>query len=280
MVLTLPNTQLLLEISGPDVAFVNQPVSFSVHGSGLGKTWIDSLVYQWNFGDMHGASGVDVQHTFMHPGTYVVVASGSFSRHTAAVRHEITVLPVSFSITRAADGDVQIHNDAVYEVDVSGLSVVGDDRAIFPPHTIMLPHSTITIPKERLEHGVRKMIAVYDQGGDMLASSMPQVHMRHHAALEDADVKAVAYQKSVVDDAGSAPNTWVVSRDVPETVTHSAAPLVTSAIDGVVSEIIDVRPTNSMQAHMSNTNEWLPYVGLIGVIVIGVLALYIRPTER
>ncbi|MCD5382004.1 MAG: lamin tail domain-containing protein [Candidatus Pacebacteria bacterium] len=279
--LTLPDIALSLDLYGPSVAFVGQPVSFSVQGSGLGKTWIDSLVYQWNFGDMHTATGANVQHTFMHPGTYVVVASGAFSRHKAAVRHELTVLPMSFSITRAANGDIQIHNDAVYEVDVSGMSVLGDVRMSFPEHTIMLPHATITIPKERLEQDVRKMIAVYDRTGAMVASVMPYARAPHDFVVAEAPETEVVYQNAVVQETGVVPRAQVVGHAVSVPPVHEVAAPTVQDVAVVPTKTADAQHTASVQqAHVPLKNERLPYLGLIAVLVLGILAVYARPPNK
>ncbi|MCA9360455.1 lamin tail domain-containing protein, partial [Candidatus Kaiserbacteria bacterium] len=49
--LILPDVSLKLVVDAQSLGYVNQPISFSVKPSGIGDTLIDSLQYEWNFGD-------------------------------------------------------------------------------------------------------------------------------------------------------------------------------------------------------------------------------------
>lgn len=99
--LVIPQNELQLSITAPDIAYVHQEVPFKVESRGIGESLMDSLTYDWNFGDTYTKSGKTVSHMFGYPGTYIVVVEGMYARHDSVVRHEITVLPVTLSISRA-----------------------------------------------------------------------------------------------------------------------------------------------------------------------------------
>jgi len=88
-------------------------------------------------------------------------------------RKTITVLPVSFSITIHASGDVQVHNDARYEVDISGYKIVAGGTVTFPSRTILLPNATITIPKEKVQYSGNTTVALFDDTVTLVASVSP-----------------------------------------------------------------------------------------------------------
>lgn len=148
--LTLPPVTLDLAITGQSIAYVNQAVELSVEPSGIGATLANSLTYDWNFGDSHTEKGKTVTHRFTHPGTYLITVHGHYKRQTKVGRFEITILPVRLSVTRTSTGDLQLHNDAPYEKDISGFSLIGTKTLTFAPHTIILPNQTVTVAGERI----------------------------------------------------------------------------------------------------------------------------------
>lgn len=149
--LVIPNVSLKLEPSFQATAYVNQTVAFGVTASGIGETWLDSLEYSWNFGDLSTSSGKTPTHRYRYPGTYVVTVEARYGRHQQIARQEITVLPVTLALARGPGGEVLLHNNAPYDVDVSGYRLEGMSTQVFPSRSIMGPKSTITLPP--LAHG-------------------------------------------------------------------------------------------------------------------------------
>ncbi len=164
-------TVLSLTADMQDVAYVNQTIPFSVESSGIGDTIINSLVYTWNFGDTYLATGKEVKHTYAYPGTYVITLNAHYAESDETIRREITILPVTFSITKNELGDIQIQNDSPYDVDMSGYLLRGDKEIIFPAKTIILPRSTITVAKNRLQSTNENLVALYDDKRKMLTST-------------------------------------------------------------------------------------------------------------
>ena len=144
------DTELKLKPDFQTLAYVNQLVSFTIAPGGIGENIINSLHYVWNFGDANTAVGKKAKHAYPYPGTYVVTLRANFARHNQVVRQEITVLPVTFSLTKNEAGDVQINNDAPYDVELSGFRLRGNNDLIFPPDTIIIPRGTITIKASKL----------------------------------------------------------------------------------------------------------------------------------
>lgn len=169
--LVLPGVTLQIGVVAPSVGYVRQPISFTAVPSNVGTTIASSLTYEWNLGDGSYAtsSGKDTTHTFLYPGRYIVNVYGSFARQYAEGRHEITILPVAFSLTRNTGGDVQISNDAPYEIDMSGYEVRAQKSVMLPPRTYLLPQSTLTIPRTRL--GLTHAVHLHDATGALVASS-------------------------------------------------------------------------------------------------------------
>jgi competence ComEA-like helix-hairpin-helix protein len=159
-----------LHIDAPDVTFVNQKTIFDVshHMSG-------SLVhYTWNFGDLSRDEGREVTHRFAYAGTYVVSVSGRHKGEDFSARHEITVLPVQFSITRSPEGDIQIHNDAAEEVDIGAFILSEVTAIVIPEGTTLLPYATLTVPREQIEAGGTYGIPrLYDAVGTLVATYTP-----------------------------------------------------------------------------------------------------------
>jgi len=112
----------------------------------LGQTIRNSLKYQWNFGDLHTATSAKPTYTYLYPGTYNVFVEASFTSYFATARQEVTVLPLTISLSHTASGDVLLHNDAMYEVDISGYYLTASKSKKIPPHTYLSPRETITIP--------------------------------------------------------------------------------------------------------------------------------------
>ena len=171
--LSLPDVTLKLAIKGPEVSYVHGKVGLTAEPSGIGDTLLNSLVYEWNFGDGSVGKGKKVSHVYDYPGTYVVTVYAHFKRQETVARKEITILPVSMSLTRNTAGDIQVNNDSPYELDLSGYRVRADKEFVFPPRTILLSNQTITIAKQKLGDTADKMIALYDNTGTLAASILP-----------------------------------------------------------------------------------------------------------
>lgn len=164
-----PETKMTLTPDVQSVAYVNQNIPFEVDVSGAYENQNSMVRFVWNFGDMNTAEGKRVTHTYTYPGEYAVTVHAKNGKTEQVARHEVTVLPVTFSITRNIEGDVQIHNDALYDTDISGYSIKGEETIVFPPRTIILPRATITIPKAKVGSG--SLVMLFDAKKNLITST-------------------------------------------------------------------------------------------------------------
>lgn len=260
--LTLPDTELSLVIEAPNIAYVNQSIDLAVNASGIGSSLIDSLYYTWNFGDSDSAVGSETSHKYQYPGEYVIVTEAGYARHKTIVRHHITVLPVTLSLARATDGAVLIHNDAKYDVDVSGYRLVGSKSLEFPQHSIILPNGTITIPAKKIENGVESMLALYDEVGVIMATEASAV---------------LAYKPP------TKPTTYTKSTSYTPTPTITPTITPASEVDSSDKEVITITPKAGTQAAVaieslpaSVPKNQLLLFALIGFLILLTLAVYTR----
>lgn len=198
--LSTPESSLLLRAEFQEVAYVNQTISFLGIGSGIGDTLVNSLVYTWNFGDSYSKVGREVEHAYAYPGTYVVTVNAQYAKYSETIRREITVLPVTFSITKNDLGDVQINNDSPYDVDMSGFVLRGAKEVVLPSNTIILPKATITIAKNRIGGNADSLIVLYDTKKTLVASTFTKLpsatSLVNLNLVENLDVSAVPLEIS------------------------------------------------------------------------------------
>lgn len=271
LILTLPGVTLALQPVGPTVGYVNQSLAFSVVASGIGDTLIDSLRYEWNFGDGTTAATQAVSHTYAYPGNYVITVFGGYKRQEQVARHEVTILPVTASLTMNAAGDVQVNNDSPYEIDVSGYRVKGETTFTFPPRSIMLPHQTITIPKAQVTKASDVLVALYDAESALVASLLP-------AALRSPTAAVAAAAKPPVPQISA----LATSRQVPAAA-GSFAPAATevaaaSVPAATVSEPVLGPPQLAAAAGSGSKVDWT-YLMLIITLLVAVVGVYARPVR-
>lgn len=275
--LTLPDITLELDIDGQSVGYVNQPINFTVTPGGIGDTLIDSLHYQWNFGDGQTAVGEKVTHNFPYPGTYVVTVFGEYKRQQQVARHEITILPVVISLTQNSAGDVQVNNDSPYEVDVSGYRVKGNREFIFPDYSVILPNQTVTLPRAKVTTFAQSMVALYDTEGLLVATQVPPL-------------LRLASTRAVIDDSPIAltvppPRISAISY-TPPVEPHSSPEFgfSTTIADPPVAVSVDsfeAQPqvASVMNSEVKNNERWT-YVGLVTLILLGIFGIYATPRRN
>ena len=172
--LTLPDSELAVDIVGPAYGYVNQPLTLTASTSGVGNTIAASLRYNWNWGDMHNQHGGAVaEYTYRFPGTYVVTLFATYGRHEQVARAEVTILPTPLAI-EAENGLVHIHNIAPYEVDVSGVSVSAATEQTFPPRSFIPAHGTVTLTGSELGLTAGLPVVAHSRRGELLASTADQ----------------------------------------------------------------------------------------------------------
>ncbi|MBP9717221.1 MAG: lamin tail domain-containing protein [Candidatus Pacebacteria bacterium] len=135
-----------LQIIAPNFIYAGQPVKFSATASGVDSTIHKSVHHRWNFGDLNTSSETKPTHTFTYPGTYNVVVNGEWNMNDASDQIELTVLPITVSLSHSIRGDVLLQNDAMYPVDVSGYQLTASKELQIPAYTLISRRGTLTIP--------------------------------------------------------------------------------------------------------------------------------------
>jgi hypothetical protein len=216
-----PQSELKLSIALPSHVYVNEPLDFTVTPSGVGPTIASSLRYTWNFGDANAVRGERVTHAYAYPGTYLVQVRAEYASRVAMTEHTVTVLPVTLSLTRNEAGDVQLHNDAPYPVDLSRYTLVGHESLVIPQYTVLLPRSTITIPWQRVEQAARQSLVLLK---DALGNVVGYTPLTIRAIAAEPEPLAVQQLKAPVS--------------VPLTLTPTTEPLVLAPQTSEVASVL------------------------------------------
>ena len=261
--LVLPGMTLKLAVTAQKLGYVHQSIDFAGTPSGVGDTLIDSLSYEWNFGDGTTAVAKEPIHSYKFPGTYVVTVYGGYKRQEQVARHEITILPVALSLTTSPRGDLQVHNESPYEIDISGYRVDGGKRFVFPARSVMLPNQTVTLEANKI--GVANRAVIRDAAGVIVLS-------KDKPSKADTPTTATVPQRQTAVKA-------IEQKEEAETALAWHAPLLPPAFDTLGTTLksyltphtaeaaIGSVSTSSKQSRISE-NAW-PYLGLIGVIILG-----------
>lgn len=166
------NPVLALAFEVPHTVYVNEEVHLEAKPSGIGETIMDSLQYTWNFGDTYTQNGREVSHTYTRPGEYTMVLQGLYAKHNEIVRHDVTVLPTVFEITRAVNGDIIIHNKSPQEINLGGFALGLEKEFMFPSYTFVKAGGVLVVPTERVKkvHGLvalldtKSVVVAYEKG--------------------------------------------------------------------------------------------------------------------
>ena len=282
MKLELPDVTLKLNVEAQTLGYVNQSINFSVTPSGIGESLIDSLQYQWNFGDGLISNTKEASHVFSYPGTYVVTVVGEFKRQKQVSRHEITILPVEISLTKNQAGDIQVNNDSPYEIDVSGYKLAGNKGFEFPPYSVILPNQTVTIPRKKITSGGEAMVALYDTEKILVASQLPNrfnepISASLAMAYTDNTVEPIkkisATANSRMMDLSVVGETDLMTEEVNEIIVDDVEPTSTDYVS-TTSQLATVSATDIP------TNERWIYVALASTMLVGVFGVYAAPKRN
>lgn len=270
--LVLPDVTLQLKIDAQTVGYVHQPITLEVTPSGIGDALKASLLYEWNFGDGMTAAGKEVTHTYDYPGTYVVTVYGGFKRQEQVARQEITILPVTVSLTTNDGGDVQVNNDSPYELDISGYQIKASKSFTFPARSILLPGATITIPHKKVTTKVGEQIMVQDTAGVAVATRFSD----HLAVAEPAVTNP---SRAPIMSVTSYVPLLPVSEIPPETFsfTNTAA----AAVEPVekVPEVKINQVAAGGAAPLPANTRW-PYIALAATLLLATVGLYVAPRRN
>jgi len=275
--LQLPDVTLQLGITSPEMIYVGQPVTFTAEPSGLGKTWLDSLQYDWNLGDLTVDTGQSVTHTYAYPGEYVVTVKAGYARYEQIAKFTVTVLPMRVAIEETADGDYRLRNLSRYEIDLSGHTLYGTQAVIFPERSYLAPQGTVVIPRERVRSTVGVPVTLFDAQDQSVAvyefetvvSAQPDA-----VVVRSVPAAPTAPPRETITPTAS---TQAELDTTPPDFTFAATSTVPSP-EPVAAAVSGAPPVSEQAAAVSAATERIPkdaypYLGLFALLMIGLLAV-------
>ena len=254
-----PETKMVLKIEAQSIGYVNQAISFYVTPEGLDEREQRTVTYEWNLGDSYLKSGRRITHSYPYPGEYLVTVYGHKDKNEQTQTHKITILPVNFSLSLNSTGDVQINNNTVYDVDISGYVLKGANEIVFPPRSVILAKATITVAGSRLKSTNQDLLMLYDSTKKLVASIVPSF-LDGRAVISPVAVAQTT--TSLEPPPAPATNNFNFSVDEP-----AAEVLVVPETDEVLLDEPTVPATGSA------TVRW-PYLALIGLILTTYIAVF------
>ena len=271
--LTLPEVSLQLDIKAPQTGYVNQPINFTADAYGIGENLINSLSYDWNFGNGDTAKLEGPEYVFRHPGKYVVTLYANYKRQEQVAKHEITILPILLSLGTNRQGDITINNESKYEVDLSNYLLKGVDTFAMPPRTFLLPSQSIVIDKKHVGGSDESLVIIYDAEGvaiDMLApANVHTLAASSKPAIVDLSptpmISAVSTNRPVVatgENQQFAFATQKVAKDSPPVIVDRESVEPETEFDQIAS-------VGQSQGGSPVERNW-PYLALIGLILLGI----------
>jgi PKD repeat protein len=280
VVLTLPEVALKLEIKSQKVGYVHQSIQLLVEPSGIGDVLIDSLQYEWNFGDGNSSKGKEVAHIYNYPGTYVVTVYAGYKRQEQVTKTEITILPVQISLTMNTFGDVQVNNDSPYDIDISGYRINAEREFVFPPRTILLSNQTITIPYKKLGDLKNQMIAIYDTESTMLFSKLPKSFDLLREEVIDLSPKpmisAISHPPILSPQSGVSENFSFVNTVEANSEDGGNKEKMSEATP---NETLEVSQLTNVGAESPKTNQYGTYFALIAFLSLAIVGVYATPRQ-
>lgn len=266
------DSELALAITGPSTSYVGQPVTLAVTPSGTGAGVANSLHYQWNWGDRYTTTKHEPTHTYDFPGTYVVTVRGTYADYEAVARHEITVLPVRLTLGRDAEQNIQVHNDAPYEIDLSGYTVAGTQSITFPERTILLPEQTLTIDRQAVEGNVAGFVTVQDRRGEAVTSNFETVRTQYASN----PTTTTSPTPTVVGASRAAPSASAASAPTATAASRTA----TTTRSTTSSAWVEAPPAEATSETASAS--WVAYwpYGALGVLVAVTAGFLFWPARR
>jgi len=184
-------------------------------------------------------------------------------------QHHITVLPVEVSLTYGPAGEVQLHNDAPYDIDISGYVLRGTKEVVFPPRSILLTRATITIEAERLGKMPETLIALFDTKKNLVTSTY------------QTDTTSASVAASTLAPVTSTNFTTTVAPTQTRATAFSfitpSAEASTVETDHPGTEVIQILPDNHASALPTQNAQW-PYYALLVILLLATGVLFTRKT--
>lgn len=127
---------------------VGSEVLFKAIVTKISNIPLQSIIYEWSFGDGTVGKGDAVSHFYKFPGDYAVVLNAFYSDKQAVARSLVRVVSPEVLLSRVVGG-LQIENKSGSEINLGGWSLVSDKKVfIFPKDTLIPSHKIIIFADE------------------------------------------------------------------------------------------------------------------------------------
>lgn len=227
-----------LTVTAPSVGYVGQLLKFDIEPKDGTKGRL--VRYSWNFGDGEISEEKNPRHQYSYPGTYVVVVESYFQKETKLLRQELTILPLEVTLSASVGGGVEVTNRGKHELDLSGMILSGNVDFVFPKNTILLAGKSMMV---RAVSG--PSVSLKDEFGTLLTTG--------------AKPTVAANQ---------------ILRSTVRTATPSIVPVAEASVEPPLSTSTTPTVTSNVTAASGVPENTWSYLGLLGVIAVGFLALF------
>lgn len=227
-----------LTVTAPSVGYVGQLLKFDIEPKDGTKGRL--VRYSWNFGDGEISEEKNPRHQYSYPGTYVVVVESYFQKETKLLRQELTILPLEVTLFASVGGGVEVTNRGKHELDLSGMILSGNVDFVFPKNTILLAGKSMMV---RAVSG--PSVSLKDEFGTLLTTG--------------AKPTVAANQ---------------ILRSTVRTATPSIVPVAEASVEPPFSTSTTPTVTSNVAAASGVPDNTWSYLGLLGVIAVGFLALF------
>lgn len=114
------------------------------------KITLNSTQYVWNFGDGSIANGMNVEHVFQYPGTYMISLTIPHDKQALSAYATVTASPANVRITEVfpgSEGWIEITNGSVDALHLSRWLLASAGKTfMFPAGTIIAPNAAVVFP--------------------------------------------------------------------------------------------------------------------------------------
>lgn len=244
------------------VVIVGASTVFDGKALGLEKKPLENARFIWNFGDGATGEGKMVEHTYRHPGDYLVVmevASGYFS---GIDQLKVHAAPSPLSVSAITDGSgyfIELSNSSNTDIDISGWSLALNDKVFaIPKNTFVMAGKKLIFPNEVT-------------GLSVSEGSVPELRYPNGTlASRFGEVKSKIVETVVVTTPTKSGMQTISASSVSGT---KEAPVV----KGI--KVVNAEENNPTKENVATAIESLPkksstnYIWLLGVVGISVVAL-------
>ncbi|MEQ1500095.1 MAG: PKD domain-containing protein [Parcubacteria group bacterium] len=152
---------------------VGSQVSFAGDPTRLQNVGVQSISYEWSFGDGATALGQVVSHAYAFPGEYVVVLNARSSDKQAVSRTSVKVVEPQLVLSRVELG-TEVTNKSSSEVNLGGWSFVSKNKTfVFPKDTILLSNKSIVFSDSTTGFDSSTQIKILNPLGKLFGSVDP-----------------------------------------------------------------------------------------------------------